>query len=426
MEKIKNKINKLFQEYILRDTNHVFFRDIYNVIELNKDYDNRMGDFIEDKKFIKKENINFNEIKIRKKEYSILDFKDFKEFGKILKKSNKINDIKKYIDYNISNKYIKSIIQEKSGENIIIAGSGPNGLFLGCYLKYMYKNKYNITIFDNRIIKENLRNPYDRHRIFVTQSKYLANIFKNIYKYFNNNILTINIYILEYILLFFALFKYNINFIFKDYDWPAYKKLVKKYNCKYFFDCSSSRLSIDYPKLNKNWLLNIKKEDKNLNLKLSFEYDKNLVVLDNLQKMTHFRLNNYYGSILIYDKNNFFLYKYDFDINNIETLSFLNKINNTFYDFDNILKLIKNIPDNIIRNFLYYLIKDDNVSNNIFKINIWKIFIRHTIQPAIIFKEENHEFLYITIGDSMFHSHYIVGAGLNRTIYLTVKILEYL
>ena len=45
----------------------------------------------------------------------------------------------------------------------------------------------------------------------------------------------------------------------------------------------------------------------------------------------------------------------------------------------------------------------------------------HRLKVADVLKAKNHPFLYIGTGDTIFSSHYIVGAGLNRTLLFSIK-----
>ena len=57
----------------------------------------------------------------------------------------------------------------------------------------------------------------------------------------------------------------------------------------------------------------------------------------------------------------------------------------------------------------------------IFYFDIWSIYIRHAIQASEIVKIGNYKLLYIGAGDTLFHSHFITGAGLNRILNFSVK-----
>ena len=57
----------------------------------------------------------------------------------------------------------------------------------------------------------------------------------------------------------------------------------------------------------------------------------------------------------------------------------------------------------------------------IFSFDIFRIYIRHAIKIADVFTINKQKVLYIGAGDTIFHSHFIIGAGLNRTLDFSVK-----
>ena len=52
--------------------------------------------------------------------------------------------------------------------------------------------------------------------------------------------------------------------------------------------------------------------------------------------------------------------------------------------------------------------------------------MRHSISISKVVTYDDHNFLYIGAGDTIFHSHFIVGAGLNRTISFAVKCANFI
>ena len=117
-----------------------------------------------------------------------------------------------------------------------------------------------------------------------------------------------------------------------------------------------------------------------------------------------------------------FISKYDIDINDYHDLILFNKVKKKYFTYSNILKIITNIKDEIDRNFLYTILKEkQNITNNLFSFDVWSIYIRHAIQPCEIFNIKGKKILYIGAGDTIFHSHFIVGAGLNRSLKFSIK-----
>lgn len=58
---------------------------------------------------------------------------------------------------------------------------------------------------------------------------------------------------------------------------------------------------------------------------------------------------------------------------------------------------------------------------HIFTFDVWGIYIRHAIKISEVFKVKNRDVLMIGAGDTIFHSHFITGAGLNRIFDFSVK-----
>ena len=73
-----------------------------------------------------------------------------------------------------------------------------------------------------------------------------------------------------------------------------------------------------------------------------------------------------------------------------------------------------------------YIFNDKKYKKYIFSFDIWAIYIRHIIQPSEVFKVNNKQILYVAAGDTVFHSHFVIGAGLNRTINFSVKCANFI
>jgi hypothetical protein len=427
MEHIKDKINKKFQS--LFGTKHIFFEDIDRVNKLSKEY------IVNMKKYTNHTvnfdpNITVEDIYI-KPEYTILNKSKINDLSTEMNNVLNWDKILKIVSYmsqhllesNVKNE--KKLYQMiKKDINIMIIGSGPIGLFIACYLKLYYspvmsqKNKVNIVIYDNRIDKPGFRKPYTRQRPFYTSSRYLNLIIPKIYCWNKSktNSLYVNIFMLEYILYTTAM-SHNIPIIYNNYTWDQYEDIIKKGNFKVVFDCSGGRLKHNLFKNVNSWLDNFISRDVKLNKMLSIDIKSNLVNLIDI-KSNKFKKNYYYGSLSVYS-NNHFITKYDIDILNNYDLLYLNNIKGKYYNHSNIINVIKGISNPIIRNFLYSMITKYN--DNIFTFDVFSIWIRHAIKISDIITIDQHKALYIGAGDTIFHSHFIIGAGLNRTIDFAVK-----
>ena len=184
MNNLKKEINYLFYNLVKKDI-HPIFKDIYNVNQLAKDYEEYQSNFISNKANIEYKDVKFKELYIEKIKTEVLKNSDLKKIEKHFDKNNKLDNIHDSVKH-FANKVIKSNVDDefklyKSLENkkkVLIIGAGPVGLYLACYLKLKFKN-LNVIIYDNRISKENFRKPFTRHRIFVTNPRWFTILFKN-------------------------------------------------------------------------------------------------------------------------------------------------------------------------------------------------------------------------------------------------------
>lgn len=443
MENIKNKINYIYQ-HLFNCPTHPFFRDIRSVNVLAENYINYQKDKIthniDYKKTVIPENVD------RTFKYSKeLSANDLNQIDKELNKVSNWNKIFKIISAisiyliksNVTDeeKLYDSLHKDKGRKNIAIIGAGPIGLFLGCYLELYYNRgslnnypKINVVLFDSRVEKPGLRKPYTRQRTFATSSKYLSLLIPKIYSWDNNirDSIFVNIFILEYILFTKARLEYKIPMIYSDYDWNDYKQIFKKANFEVVFDCTGGRLKTDlFKNIDTTWMDNIDKIDKVSNKQLMIIPENNIVHLIDYPKEKKFKKNHFYCSLTAVkdDKQFSFVNKFDIDITNETDLMFLNKLKKKYYTLDSIFQIINNITDNVNRNYLYsILIKYKEKYNTLlFSFDVWAIYIRHTLQVAETFNIEDKKLLYIGAGDTIFHSHFITGAGLNRTINFAVK-----
>ena len=445
MDKIKNNINTMFQK-LFGEGQHPFFDDLLKVEKLSKDY---MGNVkkhtnhtisFEPNIVIPKDIINntiYRTLSKEKIEKLYLEMNNVLNWGKILKI---VSFMSQYIlESNVTAEdKLYSLIKKEKTFNIMIIGSGPAGLFLASYLKLYYnmtmnkKKQVNVVLFDSRIEKPGFRKPYTRQRPFVTSSAYLNLIIPKIYCWNetskNDNLIYVNIFMLEYILYTTAI-SHNIPIIYNDYNWNDYKNIMKKGNFQAVFDCTGGRLKHDIMKnIDTSWV-DIFKPNIKLNKKLVINRELNLVQLDDYKKTSKskFKKHFYYGSLSININESGhigpFVNKYDIDIVNNYDLLYLNNIKNKLFTYDDIISLIKGIKDNTARNFLYSIMinKKLTYNNMIFNFDVFSIYIRHAIKVSDIITINKHKILYIGAGDTIFHSHFITGAGLNRTLDFSVK-----
>ena len=454
-EFLSNKINYLFKK-LFNLKNHPFYYDLNYVEKLNEEFDNYKKGKI--KKKINQEQLNEKLDDIKIDNTSLM-----KDFDPILLKNlsvemSKVNNLHKifaivnelyYMNIPSNTSNIEKLLKHNSKSNkinIFIIGAGPVGLFLACYLVNYYNHsfglnnhpKVNVIVFDNRITKPGERKPYNRHRPFAFNSGFFSQIIPRIYGWDDKRdySLFLNIYILEYVLFTKAYFEYSIPFVFDPMDWEKLKTYTDMNLTDVVFDCTGGHLKTPlFNNIDTKWIDQIKTEVKDLkinkeNPSLKIIPSENLVKLDIDTQGNKFPKNYYYGSISIFKKKSnqlIFSNKVDLDITNKEDYELISKLSNKYYSYDNINKIVKSIKLSLLRNYLHgYIERFNKKENYIFKIEFFNTYIRHAIQVSEVMETKNNKCLFIGAGDSIFHSHFITGAGLNRTINFVAKCANFL
>ena len=440
---INKKFEKLFQSKDNKEEKsyHPFFRDLQKVYKAAPEYRKSILNNI--KKRINYKDIHNipNNINVEPK-YETLNINELKKLDYNMSNNtigynyNKIFEIvsflSKYLiksNVNDKEKLYKTISNKKDTINIMIIGSGPVGLFLACYL-YQYYNetsmnsspRVNIVMYDSRIDKPGFRKPYNRQRIFATASKYLSLVIPKIYCWNDKENFMVNIFLLEYVLFTVANTHYNISMIYEDYDWNDYKKIIDKGKFDVVFDCSGGRLHHDVIKsVDASWVKKMNINNPSIEKELTIKEKDNLVILENDKKHI---INYFFGSMDLHynDKPLTFHSKYDIDIMNSNDLIYLNKIKDKYYKYDDAINLIQGIKDANFRDFLYTMLtKNSNNKELLIKFDVWGVYMRHQIKISDTFIVNKRKILLIGAGDTIFHSHFITGSGLNRIFDFTVK-----
>ena len=451
--RISEEINILFRKLFISEK-HPFYNDLNRVKEIHKKYE-----IIKKKSKLKLKYDPFitipNELKINNNyNNTVLDLDVLKLLSIEMSKSSNIDKIQDLVNQlyymnipsNINNlEKTLSIYKNSNRINIAIIGAGPIGLVLACYI-YKYYNlsyglnnypKVNIMVFDNRIVKDGMKKPYNRYRPFAFDSSFFSFLIPKIYTWDKNNknSLLINIYLLEYVLFTLAYYVYNIPFVFEESSWDRYCKIMKNGKFDVMFDCTGGRLNPPiFKSVDSTWL-NKFSENTTDYPNLNIDVESNLVTL-NIPKIDklNFIENYYYSSLIIFNEedNNkqTFLIKFDIDIKNYDDLKLFLKLKDKYFYKRDILTICKKIKDTVVRNYTFNNVKNyNNMSKNnnlLYKFDLFNTYLKHSISISKYVNNNNYNFLYIGAGDTIFHSHFITGAGLNRTINFAIKCANFI
>ena len=451
IENIEKKINKMWSAGIKKDKTHKFFADIEmaenKLKNIRKNYAKTFKIKNYSNKIIKCKNNSNNNINLK-------TFTQKKEkFGKplttneIIKIYKKINNgpipskkeitkifekfLNKPLPSNINlDKYLSKIKNSKN-RNILIIGGGPTGMFVGLYLDFYYNRyengiskskKVNILVLDNRVVKEGFRKPFTRDRGFAYSTIYLNLIYQLIYCDTDHGGPINYIENLAYIRMFMN--KIPMYFTDKYEDWNRYQKLIEKYNFEIVFDCTGNRLDVQLPKTNIN-LNNIQFKNKN---------NRELIITDTGIKFNTKIKNDplmkmYY--IKMYDKNKNYVRYWNLYTFNTCDINIYKKYKNKLIKKSGLIKINNLIKDEIDKSNIIWLTKREWATRNgkiiipeYFMIDEIIIDMHHKLKVAHIYKYNKHKFLYIGAGDTIFHSHYVTGSGINRLFNFMVKCMN--
>lgn len=430
MDNLINTINSMFQPIVFSD-NIIRFDDDMNHInnEINEEVEK-----IDLKKIIIP-HLKINNLKINNKKENI----QILTHQQIIDYYDKITSIKnEYELWNILDEIVDFALPSNRTEiktndnsiNVLIVGGGPNGLFLAYYLHTIYNDIYqrsnikvNITILENRILEENIRMPFTRNRTFNICTPYLSSFFQDIFFKIDRgfNCLSIQIKYFE-LLAYIYCYMIDIPMIHtKKYESEKeLYKFVKDNNIKILFDSTGGRLNIKHKNDIKfmNTCLDMSNKLKFKNDRLEYmpsryNYWCGVEVLDENFKSIRFDIKQ--------EENNITEYIFQHEIKNSDDFNFLTNI---LIKKEELLNLVNNVNDiylkkEIIYNYNYCMSND--------KIKYVKLYtFTADMYHRTLASFKWNDIIYVGVGDTIFHSHFLTGAGLNRTILLSVKIAHLL
>jgi hypothetical protein len=200
---------------------------------------------------------------------------------------------------------------------------------------------------------------------------------------------------------------------------------IKSVKADVIFDCTGGRLNPDI------WS----------NKDLTGFIPKNMLKYKGSEFIIDKKINKYIWKSDVFPFQNYLVVN---NFSNVEYLSMynqqlkteINTIINRYgkeIDYKIMIQIIEDYKDNMnktneyIIKFLYNFFISHKTSS--ISLELFNIYIQHAIKIAKVIKlKNNHKAVYIGAGDTIFHSHFSTGAGLNRTIdfsVMCINTLEY-
>lgn len=453
LEKYNEYINGVWKKYMStiffpKSNKHIFIRDMAIVETTKTKYEKKplinknIGpiDF-NINEYFKKGKCKFIPKKVLPNKIVNEIFSDFMKYNQIPrwdKLKKQLDNMSNYLLYsNINPESIKNMFVNKKSDtiNILILGAGPTGLYIANYLYTinLLSPRINLLIIDNKtpVNRESFRLPYTRNRIYGLHLELLNSFFpmfpciKELTKKGG-----IQIKYLENIMIIF-IYGYGIPIYFTNQinNEDSLKKFISQNKIDIVFDCTGNRFKNNFiVNPSENIISTFFPKDT------IFENDKYLIAYHNNEYQLQWKNNidnRFYISMEIYNNNGKYLdmpiwaneivfthdVKFFSKFHNICIKMKPNKINKIMKLFDGLedMTLSKRIQEKLI----YY--SDKNIKFSIIEPKLYqKILI------SSIIHQSDQNTIYIGAGDTIFSSHFAIGAGLNRLLRFINRIVWYI
>lgn len=337
---------------------------------------------------------------------------------------------------------LRTFVQQKKKYpwqlNVLIVGGGPMGLFALNYLNKQFNPtsetgpRVNAFLIENRVHREHWRLPFVRNRPFYFGSTHFSFLLPGVYcsrpmESQKQYAMLAEIRYLE-LLLYAQAYSAKLPMWFtQEYEsWDDIKKIVSKYQFDIVIDATGGRLDVPFFQsgVSADWLKSIKLD--------SLRYTFDINIKDNYAKLVPSKsvspeeIGQVYLFGEIVDQNGVPVKdRADISVRNpMDTKWIEENLHNQCMSVSQLKDVIPHLKEESLRSILEITIEKYPTAN----IRFWLLHIemKHALKISQRFKLGKQEGMYIGLGDTIFGSHFVIGAGLARMIPLSARILQYL